>query len=308
LEVVVVADNDEDGVHLRWRKEILGKPQLETDSSGSFLAEDVLPLGKVFLWAYHPELGEGFAGPVQLLGSGDTARVEVSLHAAGLEVRVHDECGRPVEGLDIELIAEVIWDSLPVGMSMIEWYRQRASMDLSYYARGMGLVPGARKCQTGMEGSCRWTDLTVGRYQVSLARILHGRDLPDFKQDYFYYWGTLEEPLASRTVNRLEVGWVHDRKLAGRVVDPQGHPQPGLRVQVWFDSLDFPGLKRAYGYSVAHTGSDGAFETRGLGPGPYDISVWDIDDHLTKLREVVEGQGPVTITWSPEKKKEGEVR
>ena len=81
-----------------------------------------------------------------------------------------------------------------------------------------------------------------------------------------------------------------------KVVDRSGKGLSGFRVQVFY-AMDIPGMTDGYGYSVVHTGKEGAFELGGLGPGPYRISVSDLEGHLAEGAGIPERASNLRITW-----------
>jgi RNA polymerase sigma-70 factor (ECF subfamily) len=304
VEVISIADSDQEGIYLRWRKELLSQEHIETDAGGSYVAEDVVPLGKVILWAYHPELGENFVGPIEFSkDEPPNTELNVVLAGAGLEVLVSQTNGRPIGGVIVQLNAERLWDLMPKELNLLQWYTQRTTIDLSWYQRQLSIIPGARSVLMGGIGPCEWHDLMAGGYLVSISFQVSKEDVSNFYQDYWVYLGSLDQPLEPRQTRTLRLVLDPERKLMGKVVDPHGKGLSGLRVQVWY-FMDIPGIKKGYGYSVIHSGEDGNFEAGALGPGPYRVTAGDVEDHLVEVKNVPEGAPDFRIVWQKQKNPE----
>ena len=298
VEVFATTDDLAEGVRLRWRAEVLEKSGFTTDAEGGFRADDVPSGGKIYAWAYHPELGEALTGPVSLSGDPPSGTLDLKLDGAGLEVAARTSEGSPLEGIFVNLESQTVWGWLPDGYNLGQWYARLTSLDISRHRRELSLIPGSRRALTGSDGTCRWTDLSASSYQLALHLQLKEGRLSNWEQEYWLWMGATE-PLHPKEVRRLEFVVESRRQVEGKVVSRSG-PLPRLRVQVWFRGA-LPGLKNVYGYSVTHTRDDGSFRAEGVGAGPYDIWINEHEFPMLKVMDVPEGD-EVSITYSrPEK-------
>jgi hypothetical protein len=198
----------------------------------------------------------------------------------------------------VELLSETVWDWIPDGMNLGQWYAQRTSMDISRYFRELDLIPGSRRSTLQADGSCRWTDLGATRYQVSVHHGPKRGRQSNWEQEYWLYMGTTAAPLKPMSVLPIRIVLDLDRKIGGRVTAPPGKKLPPLRVQVWYDA-EIPGLEKAYGYSVTHVREDETFEATGIGPGPYRVTVQDVKDRIVEVKGVPEGAPELKIVYTP---------
>jgi RNA polymerase sigma-70 factor (ECF subfamily) len=302
VEIVASVDTPEEGMALRWRREILEHGAVVTGPQGEFADTEVVPSGKVYAWAYHPDLGESFTGPLLFQGADpQTAETKIQLDGAGIEVRVHETAGGPLAGIMVEVTSSIVWDALPDGMNMGEWYQQLTTLDVSRQRREGSLIPGSRRSETGADGLCRWTDLMSDSYQLAIHRSLSNPGVPNFDQEYWLYMGTTE-PLEPLRVKGIDMGLDLRRRLPGTVLVEGGSGEEGLRVQVWFRT-EFAGLQKVYGYAVTHTRAGGKFLAEGMGPGPYSIWVKREGGPMLKVNDVQEGSVDLKITYAPEERK-----
>jgi protocatechuate 3,4-dioxygenase beta subunit len=302
VEIVASVDTAEEGMALRWRREILEHGAIVTGPEGEFADTEVVPSGKVYAWAYHPDMGESFTGPLVFQGADPrTAEAKVQLDGAGIEVRVHEATGGPLAGIMVEVTSSIVWDALPDGMNMGEWYQQLTTLDVSRQRREGSLIPGSRRNETGADGICRWTDLMSDSYQLAIHRSLSEPGVPNFDQEYWLYMGTTE-PLEPLRVKGIDMGLDLGRRLSGTVVGASDSGEKGLRVQVWFHA-EFSGLRKVYGYSVTHTRAGGKFLAEGMGPGPYAIWVKREGGPMLKVSDIQEGSVDLKITYASEEGK-----
>lgn len=301
VEVIAAADSEREGVFLRWRKDAVEESALETDENGEFSAEDVVRRGKVFVWAYHPELGEAFSAEVVFPpAEPSVAQAQVRIEPARLQVQAVDTTGQPIKNVKIDLIAEPVWHWVPDGMHMGQWYQQRTSMDTARLWRRLGILPGGRWSEVLEVGAQEWTNLMASRYQIALLHNLGDASRSNWEREYWLYMGLTREPLSMRDVTRVRLLIYKDRKLTGHVASPDGKELPALRVQVWF-SAEVPGLEQVSGYSVTHVRAGGDFEAEGVGVGPYRITVQDVQDRIVELKNLATGTDGIKIIYDPAK-------
>jgi hypothetical protein len=132
---------------------------------------------------------------------------------------------------------------------------------------------------------------------VSVSRQLSGESLPEFYKDSQVLTGFLEEPLKPKKTSNLQIVLNQDQRLVGKVEDAAGRGLPNLRIQISY-SLKVPGLKQAQGYTVTHSGEEGAFQADGLGPGPYRVIASDEEGHRVEVSSVPQGTADLKVIWN----------
>jgi protocatechuate 3,4-dioxygenase beta subunit len=193
---------------------------------------------------------DGFATLIFALADDDPGDERLELGeftlapGAAVDGRVVDESGAPLAGVPVDLTGfNEDWERLrPAGET-------EPPMSVVVY--------GSRpECTSGADGAFHFANLPAGRFVVSATR---GRRETPVSAKIELASGELHAGVELRFVPRLAI--------AGRVVDPDGHPLPNASLDAWPE----PPLTGDRSQAVAL--EDGRFALGGLDAGSYTVTV-----------------------------------
>ena len=172
----------------------------DTDHSGREAPSSIV------VRAVHAELGVGEL-EVPLAPSMPAVRVVLEHARRAIAGRVLDPRGAPVPGVEVFVLEDTLLGLEPLDGS-------------GFYARSVESALGAEPARTAVDGSFRIVGLLEGSYRLQALDTEHVSS-------------SISEPIAAGSEGvRLELDPRTRGPLAGRVVDRNGVPVPGVRVAV----------------------------------------------------------------------------
>ena len=123
---------------------------------------------------------------------------------------------------------------------------------------------------TNAQGNYQLKDVPAGSYFVSASRP--GYIELQYGQRRARERGLAVDVKAGQTIDRIDVALVRGAVIAGRVMDENGEPYQGLRVDV-FQTRYLEGRRVRFPVGGSQTDDQGAYRISGLQPGSYLVSV-----------------------------------
>jgi uncharacterized GH25 family protein len=221
-----------------------GGPGALTDAEGKFKAVDVAPGEELIANAGGTGGTRGTSDPFRLDEGGSATGIRIALKAgATIAGRVRRDDGGPTQGATLRLVTGKRDANQPWNW---DWQKLNAPIR-----------------PVGADGAFRAEGLYPGGYTLSCS--LEGAAGSD---------GTFVEVAEGETKEGVEVVLGEEKKIAGKVLNPEGAPVAGASIKL----KEVGGGRQQYWGGpdndpvAATTDAAGAFSIRGLGKGPFTVT------------------------------------
>jgi hypothetical protein len=135
---------------------------------------------------------------------------------------------------------------------------------------------------TSSDGTFTFKDLTAGSYRLAFAG--NGYVRQEYGQRLFFGKGTPIELSEGQTVKGIVSRMTPTGTVSGRIQDSEGHPLPGITVQLMRNGYDAKGQQILRSFGKAQTNDLGEYRIYFVTPGPYYLGAGQVRGEFAQIQ------------------------